>query len=99
MARGLASAIFFMRGAPERGFLMIAIGSDHGGLELKTFLVRVLRSSGVEVEDVGTTRSESVDYPDFGRLVSLKVAKGEAERGVLICTYGIGLSTISNVAR
>ncbi|TAK04483.1 RpiB/LacA/LacB family sugar-phosphate isomerase, partial [bacterium] len=72
--------------------MTIAIGSDHGGVELKDFLVHVLRSKGIEVEDIGTKGSESVDYPDFGRLVSLKVSKGEAERGVLICTNGIGMA-------
>lgn len=75
---------------------MIAIGSDHGGVELKDFLVQVLRSKGIEVEDLGTRGSESVDYPDFGRLVSLKVAQGKAERGVLICTNGIGMSILAN---
>ncbi|MFQ5849396.1 MAG: ribose 5-phosphate isomerase B [Candidatus Binatia bacterium] len=75
---------------------MIVIGSDHGGLDLKEFLVQLLRSRGVEVEDVGTKKGESVDYPDFGRLVSLKVAKGETERGILICTNGIGMSILAN---
>ena len=65
-------------------------------MELKDFLVHVLRSKGIEVEDIGTKGSESVDYPDFGRLVSLKVSKGEAERGVLICTNGIGMSILAN---
>lgn len=75
---------------------MIAVGSDHGGVELKDFLVQILRSKGVEVEDVGTNGSDSVDYPDFGRLVALKVAKREAERGILICTNGIGMSILAN---
>lgn len=65
-------------------------------MELKDFLVQLLRSKGIEVEDMGTKGSESVDYPDFGRLVSLKVSKGEAERGVLICTNGIGMSILAN---
>ncbi|MGH7773553.1 MAG: ribose 5-phosphate isomerase B [Candidatus Binatia bacterium] len=75
---------------------MIAIGSDHGGVELKDFLVQLLRSRGVLVEDLGTKGSESVDYPDFGRSVSLMVSKGEAERGILICTNGIGMSILAN---
>lgn len=75
---------------------MIAIGSDHGGVKLKDFLVARLRSQGMEVEDLGTKGSDSVDYPDFGRLVALKVAKGEAERGVLLCTNGIGMSILAN---
>jgi ribose 5-phosphate isomerase B len=75
---------------------MIAIGSDHGGVELKNYLVGFLRSRGVEVRDFGTQGRESVDYPDFGREVSLRVAQGEAERGILICTTGIGMSIAAN---
>ena len=75
---------------------MIAIGSDHGGVELKDSLVEKLRSKGIEIEDFGTKGSDSVDYPDFGRLVALKVAKGEAERGILLCTNGIGMSILAN---
>jgi RpiB/LacA/LacB family sugar-phosphate isomerase len=75
---------------------MIAFGSDHGGVELKDFLVGILRSRGVNVRDFGTQGRESVDYPDFGREVSLRVSRGEAERGVLICTTGIGMSIVAN---
>ncbi len=75
---------------------MIVIGSDHGGVELKEFCAQILRSKGIQVEDLGTKGSESVDYPDFGRMVALKVAKGEAERGILICTNGIGMSILAN---
>ena len=76
--------------------MMIAVASDHGGVELKEFLVQILLSRKIEVEDFGTKGKESVDYPDFGRLVALKVAKGEAERGILICTNGIGMSILAN---
>ena len=65
-------------------------------MELKDFLVQVLHSKDIEVEDMGTKGSESVDYPDFGRLVALEVSKGKAERGVLICTNGIGMSILAN---
>jgi glycine hydroxymethyltransferase len=75
---------------------MIAIGSDHGGVELKDYLIGFLRSKGVEVTDCGTQERESVDYPDFGRQVSLSVAQGNAERGILICTSGIGMSITAN---
>jgi ribose 5-phosphate isomerase B len=75
---------------------MIAIGSDHGGVELKDYLVAWLRSQGAEVRDFGTHGHESVDYPDFGREVSLRVAEGEAERGILICNSGIGMSITAN---
>ena len=76
--------------------MTIAIGSDHGGVELKNFLVERLRSKGVSVNDLGTDGPESVDYPDFGRLVAMKVAKGEVDQGILICTNGVGMSILAN---
>src|SRR3989338_11240913 len=76
--------------------MTIAIGSDHGGVELKDFLVQLLRAKGIEVEDLGTNGNDSVDYPDFGRLVALRVSKGGVERGILICTNGIGMSILAN---
>ncbi len=75
---------------------MIAIGCDHGGLELKEHLVYVLQSRGVDVVDMGTNDKVSVDYPDYGRLVSLEVSTGQAERGILVCTSGIGMSILAN---
>jgi len=75
---------------------MIAFGCDHGGVELKDFLVDYLKSKGIEVKDCGTQGRESVDYPDFGREVSRRVSAGETDRGVLICTSGIGMSIIAN---
>ena len=75
---------------------MIAMGSDHAGVELKDFLVGVLRSKNIDVQDLGTHGSESVDYPDFGQLVSQQVSQGDADRGILICTTGIGMSILAN---
>ena len=75
---------------------MIAIGSDHGGVELKDYLVGVLSAKGIEVRDFGTRGKASVDYPDFGREVCLRVSSGEAERGLLVCTSGIGMSITAN---
>ncbi|MGZ8519606.1 MAG: ribose 5-phosphate isomerase B [Candidatus Binatia bacterium] len=75
---------------------MIAIGCDHGGVELKDNLVDYLRAKGVEVCDFGTQGRESVDYPDYAREVSQRVSGGQAERGVLICTSGIGMSIVAN---
>jgi ribose 5-phosphate isomerase B len=75
---------------------MIAMGSDHGGVDLKDFLVQLLRARGFEVKDFGTQGRESVDYPDFGSEVSRCVAQGGAERGILICTSGIGMSILAN---
>ena len=63
---------------------------------MKDFVAQFLRAKGIEVEDMGTKGSESVDYPDFGRLVSLQVSKGKAERGILVCTNGIGMSILAN---
>jgi ribose 5-phosphate isomerase B len=79
-----------------KGNSMIAVGSDHGGVELKDHLVAVLRARGVRVQDCGTRGAESVDYPDFGRAVSLRVSQGQVERGLLVCTSGIGMSIIAN---
>ena len=76
--------------------VMIAIGSDHGGVELKDFLAGVLRSKNIDVQDFGTRSREPVDYPDFGRQVSQQVSQGDAYRGILICTTGIGMSILAN---
>jgi RpiB/LacA/LacB family sugar-phosphate isomerase len=76
--------------------VMIALGSDHGGVELKDFLAGVLRSKNIDVEDFGTQGPESVDYPDFGRQVAQQVSRGAADRGILICTTGIGMSILAN---
>jgi RpiB/LacA/LacB family sugar-phosphate isomerase len=75
---------------------MIALGCDHGGFDLKLTLVDYLRSKGLAVRDFGAHGRESVDYPDYGKEVSRSVALGEAERGVLVCTSGIGMSIIAN---
>jgi len=75
---------------------MIVIGSDHGGVGLKDFIVAKLRARNVEVEDVGTHGGDSVDYPDYGRRVAERVANGAAERGILLCTSGIGMSMVAN---
>jgi ribose 5-phosphate isomerase B len=75
---------------------MIAVGSDHGGVDLKDYLVGLLRAKAVEVEDLGTHGPDSVDYPDIGRQVSLRIARGEADRGILVCTSGIGMSMVAN---
>ena len=75
---------------------MIALGCDHGGLELKETLLAYLRSKGLNVRDFGTHGRESVDYPDFGKEVARVVSAGQAERGVLVCTSGIGMSIIAN---
>jgi ribose 5-phosphate isomerase B len=76
--------------------MKLVIGADHGGVELKDALVAELRERGEEVLDVGTTGPASVDYPDFARAVAERVSRGEAERGILVCTNGIGMSIAAN---
>lgn len=75
---------------------MIIIGSDHGGLALKTALDSYLKRRGYEVADAGTNGDASVDYPDFGQKVAEAVIAGEAELGILICGTGIGMSITAN---
>ncbi len=75
---------------------VIAIAADHGGVELKDALAAYLHERGSEVRDLGTTGPGSVDYPDFARAVAERVSRGEAERGVLMCTNGIGMSIVAN---
>ncbi|MDD2308981.1 MAG: ribose 5-phosphate isomerase B [Desulfuromonadaceae bacterium] len=75
---------------------MIIIGSDHGGLTLKTALISYLNRRGFEVTDAGTNGGASVDYPDFGQKVAETVVAGGAESGILICGTGIGMSIAAN---
>lgn len=75
---------------------MIIIGSDHGGLALKTALNSYLKRRGFDVTDAGTNGDASVDYPDFGQKVAESVIAGEAELGILICGTGIGMSIVAN---
>ena len=75
---------------------MILVGSDHGGLELKEAIKRLLTERGISVEDCGTDNGDSVDYPDFGIKVARRVSVGDAERGILFCGTGIGMSIVAN---
>ncbi len=75
---------------------MIIIGSDHGGLSLKTALCEYLGRRGIEVADAGTNSDASVDYPDYGQKVAETVREGGAESGILICGTGIGMSIAAN---
>lgn len=77
--------------------MKIAVGSDHAGFPLKEAVRTELVRLGHEVVDVGThSATESVDYPDFGIAVGERVARGEAERGVVVCATGIGISIAAN---
>jgi len=75
---------------------MIVAGADHGGVELKAALVAYLQERGEEVTDLGTTGGASVDYPDYARAVAERIARGEADRGLLLCTNGIGMAIVAN---
>ncbi len=79
--------------------MKISIGSDHGGVDLKNAIVASLEKDGHEVTDHGTHGHDSVDYPDFGEAVARDVAGGAADKGVLICTTGIGISISANKVR
>ena len=74
----------------------IPIGSDHAGFQLKERLKEELRRLGYGVEDVGTDSASSVDYPDFAHPVAERVKRGAAQRGVLLCGTGLGMSYAAN---
>lgn len=75
---------------------MIAIASDHGGYQLKEHLKAYLAAKGITCEDFGTDSTESCDYPIFGKAAAQAVACGRCERGIVICTTGIGISISAN---
>ncbi|MBQ8199235.1 MAG: ribose 5-phosphate isomerase B [Lachnospiraceae bacterium] len=75
---------------------MIAIGSDHGGFDLKELVIAHLKERGMDVKDMGCYDKSSCDYPVFGRAVAQAVACGECEKGIVICTTGIGISITAN---
>lgn len=78
---------------------MIAIGSDHGGFELKKKLMEHLSERGLEYKDFGTYSSASCDYPVYAKAVANAVASGECDRGIIICGTGIGVSITANKVR
>jgi len=75
---------------------MIAIGSDHGGFELKKEIMKYLSEKGLEYKDFGTYTTDSCDYPVYGEAVARAVAGGECDKGILICGTGIGISISAN---
>lgn len=76
--------------------MKIAIGADHAGYPMKNEMVARLRGLGHEVADVGTFSSDSTDYPDYAAQVARRVARGESDRGILVCSTGIGMSIAAN---
>jgi ribose 5-phosphate isomerase B len=79
--------------------MKIAIGCDHGALELKNALLVHLEKKGYEVKDFGTYTADSCDYPDFAGAAAKAVAAGECEKGIVLCTTGIGVSIVANKVR
>ena len=75
---------------------MIALASDHGGFALKEKVKAHLEAKGLEVKDFGTYNTESCDYPDFGEKAARAVADASCEKGIVICTSGIGISIAAN---
>ncbi|WP_432662588.1 ribose 5-phosphate isomerase B [Wukongibacter baidiensis] len=76
--------------------MKIAIGSDHGGYNLKDAIIKHLEEKGIAYEDFGTDGSESVDYPEFGMKVAEAVKSEEFDRGIVCCGTGIGISISAN---
>lgn len=74
----------------------IVVAADHAGYNLKEEMIRTLRVGGFDITDLGTHSAEPVDYPDFARAVGEAVATGKAERGILICGSGVGVSVAAN---
>ena len=76
--------------------MKIAVACDHGGLELKKVLLQYLKEHGYEYQDFGTYTSDSCDYPDFALPAAEAVACGKCDRGIVICSTGIGISIAAN---
>ena len=79
--------------------MKIALGCDHGGFALKQEVIRCLDERGLEWEDFGCFDEAYCDYPDFGRAAAEAVAAGKCDRGIVICTTGIGISIVANKVR
>lgn len=75
---------------------MISIACDHGGFDLKEAVKKYLEEKGLEYKDFGTYSTDSCDYPDFVAPAARAVASGECEKGIVICTTGIGVSITAN---
>ncbi len=76
--------------------MKIAVACDHGGLNLKNALIAYLKKNGHEVKNFGTDTMDSCDYPDFAVLAAEAVASGECDRGIVVCSSGIGVSIVAN---
>jgi len=103
--QGIASLLHFMeqhnilhgpQATTTTAITKFAIGADHGGFELKEALKAHLQKRGVTFRDFGTQSKDSVDYPDFAKIVAETVSSGQAEFGLLVCTTGVGMSMSAN---
>lgn len=79
--------------------MRIAVGSDHAGYRLKEYLRELLAKNGHQPQDFGVHDETSMDYPDIARPLAVAVARGEYERGILVCGSGIGMSIVANRIR
>ncbi len=75
---------------------MVALGCDHGGLEIKNAIIEDLKNKGIEYIDLGTNTTDSVDYPVYAKAVCAEVVSGRCEKGILCCGTGIGMSIAAN---
>ena len=75
---------------------VVALASDHAGFRLKEIAKEILNESGIQIEDFGTDSDASVDYPDLARPAMASIVAGKADRGVLVCGSGIGMSIVAN---
>ena len=91
-----AAVRFIREGASGRPGLSVAFGCDHAGFPLKSSLVPALVGWGIKVSDEGTHGTDSVDYPDHAQAVARKVASGQADLGLLVCSTGVGVSIAAN---
>ena len=76
--------------------IKIALASDHGGFNLKSKIKDYLQSNGYEISDFGTDSTESCDYPDYALPAAEEVASGKCDRGIIVCTTGVGVSIVAN---
>lgn len=75
---------------------MVALGSDHGGYDLKMRVIKYLEENNIPYEDMGCYSKDSCDYPAFGHAAAKAVAEGKCDKGIVICTTGIGISISAN---
>ena len=75
---------------------VVALASDHAGFRLKETVKEILKETGVAIEDFGTDSEDSVDYPDHAKPALASIVAGKADRGVLVCGSGVGMSIVAN---